>query len=250
MSMKSNDKYKKLYQDDYDELLIKMATANYIDELGQCIEQKRKELMDLAEYQIPETSRMQFQKSLTHIKSQKRRQSLYTYFYTLPRKVAVFICIILLGLVISVTSVNAFKLQFINFLIRTTESYTNISLNENKALNAPKLPSEWDYQFSPHYIPEGFEVTKATLKNNTGQIIYKDESNNMILFSMNTDLQDLYVDTEDTMYKAITVNNSPAKLFIKDDLHTIVFNNANSVFIVSGNIPDADLLRIAEHIQN
>lgn len=248
--MKANDKYKKLYQDDYDELLIKMATANYIDELGQCIEQKRKELMNLPEYQIPKESYTQFQKSLTHLKSQRRRQSLYAYFYTMPRKIAVFICIILLGLVISVTSVNAFKLQFINFLIHTTESYTNITLNEHQSLSAPKLPSEWDGQFYPHYIPKGFEVTKATLKNNTGQIIYKDESNNTILFSMNTDLQDLYVDTENTIYKTVTINDSPAKLFIKDGLHTIVFNNTHSVFIVSGNISDAELLLIAEHVQN
>lgn len=246
--MNLNNKYNKLYEDDYHELLIKITTATYIDQLGECIETKRKELMDLPEYQIPDASLLKFQDDLRNALKKKPSRPFISRLSNISHRVALFICIILVGLTLTVTTVEAFKIPILNLLIHTTETYTNIKINSYASSTAPKLPAEWDHQFYPHYIPEGFEIIKASINSANGKIIYKNENNNIILYTVCINNQDLFIDTENITSKDIMVNDSPAKLLFKNNLSTIIFNNQSSLFTLSGDISEEELITIAEHI--
>ncbi len=246
--MNLNNKYTKLYEDDYHELLIKITTATYVDQLGECIETKRKELMDLPEYKIPKESLLKFQTNLLQAKKRKPHSNFKFGFSIFSNRVATLICIILAGLTLTATTVEAFKVPILNFFIRTTEIYTNIKINRYTASTAPKLPAEWDHQFYPHYIPEGFEIIKASINNANGRIVYKNEHNNIISYTTYIDNQDLFIDSENTVSKDILINGSPAKLLFKNNLSTIIFNNESSLFTLSSDIPEEELITIAEHV--
>ena len=137
--MNLNNKYTKLYEDDYHELLIKITTATYVDQLGECIETKRKELMDLPEYKTPEESLLKFQTGLLQAQKKQPHSGFKFHF---SNRVATFICIILAGLTLTATTVEAFKVPILNFFVRTTEIYTNIKINRYTSSTAPKLPAE------------------------------------------------------------------------------------------------------------
>lgn len=103
-------------------------------------------------------------------------------------------------------------------------------------------------EFKPlevNYIPEGFEQYEFTEKSAayTNQEQYfevkKCELNSVVEF-----------DTESYDSEKITINGIEAEYFRADNNYNgVVFNNAEGIFIISGNIDKQEIVNIAQNVK-
>lgn len=247
--MSLNDRYRKNYQDEYDELIVKMATSEYIDSLGQAIEEKKNQLARENKYPIPDNNLLLFKKELKKKERRKRNVSLIRSMNRVGKKVAIFFCIVTSIFIGGVSTVEAFRINILNLLIETPEKYSNIQLSDEKVTQASNLSEEWEDYYYPRYVPEGFTVKKASISMGVGEIVYNNNDNKKVMYSMNAKKQNLFIDTEDIEYTEIMINEYPGQLIKKKRHYTVVFQNNEYLFTVSGDIEPKELIKICESIK-
>lgn len=247
--MNSKDKYKEIYKNEYGELLIKMATATYVDSLGEAIEKKKQALLSEENTFISEKSFDNFKKKLHKIENKNTINILFKNLIALSKRIAIFIGLITIIFIGGFSTVEAFKLNILNFFIEKTEKYTNINLTNDITSSHTKLPAEWQGYYYPSYIPPEFEILKSTINNGFGEIIYYNKNNEKIMFSFNANKQNLFLDTENVITKEIMLDDYPAQLIKKQNYFTIVFQNYDYLFAISGDVSEKELVRISNSLK-
>ena len=99
------------------------------------------------------------------------------------------------------------------------------------------------------YIPDGFVITDEYKSKYVYSVTY---SNKQEHFSVDKHAINTYVnfDTEKYDCENISINGIDGLFYVTENLEKgIIFNDANYIFIVSGNIDKNDLINIAQNVQ-
>lgn len=100
-----------------------------------------------------------------------------------------------------------------------------------------------------NYIPEGFEKTEESKSKYS---YYYNYENSEMNFSVDKSVISgtIGYDTEKYEDKIIEINGVEAIYFKPDDdLGGIIFNNGDYIFIISGNIGEKELVKIAQNVE-
>lgn len=148
---------------------------------------------------------------------------------------------------IAISNVSAWRVRFMNFITETTQHYTNFKFNDD---NLNKDSYKFD-DVTLRYIPKGFllENNKKTGNNITIRFNKTDE-----YFDLRTkDIKgSLSIDTEDAYVKELIIKGRKAFYSENDYINILVWNDGEIMYILTGNIEENELIKIAEniHIEN
>nr|WP_312576973.1 DUF4367 domain-containing protein [Sedimentibacter sp.] len=159
------------------------------------------------------------------------------------RAAVVFFAIIVIS-VIAISSVSALRARFMNFILEMTQYDTDINFTDN----ASKADSYKFDEITLEYVPEGFKLEKSELRKNHVYLAFGKEQGYFNFSTMDIG-GSLSIDTEEANIKELIINEMDALYSENDNARILVWHDSETSYILTGNISERELIKIAEHIK-
>lgn len=162
-------------------------------------------------------------------------------------KVAAIFCAAFISFTILITSVEAFRVKVLNFIIDVSKEYTNIDVENN---NSSEIPSDWENIYIPEYVPEGFKISTTQKLAFSKIIVYKNNVGQSIIYTQSIGgKRNIRIDTEDAATEKILINENEGLLAEKNGRITIVWHNNDACFSLISEADKNELIKMAESIK-
>ncbi len=177
-------------------------------------------------------------------REKKLQSSKNTKMY-LRRAAAIFIAVIGISIA-TISSVSALKIRFLNFISEITKQDTTIRFTDEDE----KSSSYNSYKFENvtfAYMPEGFKLEDSTKAGKSLSLGFKgnDEYFDLHVQSLEASLS---IDTENSLVRELRINGKKALYSEKDNSRILVWYDDDNAYILTGNIEENQLIKIAENI--
>ena len=176
--------------------------------------------------------------------------------------------VLVLGL--NAYSAYAWNMNIFSAIVKFTKGGFSVDFNEEQQ-DIVELPTseddpygflaklaEYDIEFeTPHYIPEGFDLTEIEAYNNgdVGQTVrFIFENGKMVVCLTYTkyydEIPEIGIPSDSYNISEIEVNGSPAIVSKEDDQYTIVYQkNKTEFFMFADNVPYEECEKIVDSIR-
>lgn len=236
------------YEEEYLALLIKDAFRREEEQYAARIDQFYQETSkDPSTVPTAEETRWYW----NAVKKFKREE----FFRTMPgrfvkfSKYAACLALIALGVfAFRFASVSAFRDEIIDFWIETVERYTQYTIVTDPD-SVVSRPENWDLEYYPHYIPDGFQVHQSESSSSSGTITYQNGRGDQYVFSATPSPSQAPAPTEPAEHQTVDINGVQAELYISSENCLITFERYGYRFSVSGALSQTDLVMTARSIR-
>ncbi len=159
------------------------------------------------------------------------------------------ILLIIVGSVATI-SVEAFRANFFNIIIETSQKFSLISHKEQNDFNfVGDLPDDWSDYYYPQYIPEEYILITAKELNGTKYMIFSNTTGGEIRFIQGKISAQLQIDSEKGDVIEIDIQGHRGILVEKDNLAILSWTNNDKSFVIHGNVEKSILLLIVESLK-
>ncbi len=238
-----NKTYRQTLFDEYEESLFRLAVFDASDTEGALsgtVDEKSGTVYE----QPSELQLAQFLKTVERYEKKKSRQEPKTKKRVFP-KIAASAAAVLLVFVISMVTVEAFRLEVLNFLIRTEPEYTSLSL-------MPEDSAGEQESVMPNYVPAGYELSSMEINDLDKTIFYtvQGDDDKIIIFSEYSKWDTVNVDTENADYtNTLTINGVDATVIVKDDITRIYWATNDHIYDIFGTIDTEEIIQMAKSVE-
>ena len=161
------------------------------------------------------------------------------------KRIAIIIIGFLIVSGITIFSVEAFRVRFLNMIIDTKQTHSKINFTENG-----DVLKEGDITLD--YIPENFKFEKSN--SNEDMVFLRFSDNNNFFSIMITEYDpefewDNGFNTEDIQHNQIEIKGNLGAYVSRDNLNTLTWHDSNYVYTLSGNIEKNEVIKIAENVK-
>jgi hypothetical protein len=169
----------------------------------------------------------------------ERNKEFFKNFQKYSMRVASILLICIIISAISVFSVSAWRVKFLNFVFDSNKPNTEFQFGDTKG----NTYSNDEMMFE--YIPEGFELVKSV--SNEFSIYLKFKNNDLYFtFSLNDIEGKLSIDTEKGTVEKLIINRQEAVYTENKNINALIWHNDEFAFTIIGNIPKEEIIKIAE----
>ena len=154
---------------------------------------------------------------------------------------AVFIIVILGGWYTQTDAVQGMRLDLVNLFTKTERDRGIIELNGQ---------SEWSSYYVSEYVPSGLFLTSSKKTPKLYKQLYKSNEGGILNFTQSLD-QTVFIYKDADNYSEISVqNDNRARLYIQNDMWSIVWYDDHGVFVeIIGNIDLQEGLNFINHLK-
>lgn len=195
------------------------------------------------------------EKQLHRKQSERRRRRFSRQAVRFSRIAASFLVVALAGFTVLFFSVDAVKINVVNFIVRSYEVATRFHIEDMLGNMPEDFPELNQTTFrEPGYIPKGFDQTYYSCTEGHGMIIYEEPDSPYVLFyscmTLNTSIS---LDTEDCLMEQVSVSGNKAYLYTKyrGELkgHTsLIWHDGSYIYLIGGPISSQEIIRMAESL--
>lgn len=160
------------------------------------------------------------------------------------KKAAVFLLVFVSVNAVAMESSQAYR-QFV-FQIFENENNNSITFHERIEQD---LMGEWENYWYPSQMPEGYKITAAEESPQKCILIHNGQKELLITeYAAGTELS---YDTKHSQISDIRINDSLGKIISFENQKMIVYPTENMIleFTFDSDIPEADVIMIAEHME-
>lgn len=237
--------------EEYEDSFWRLAMMGYAEQEGVNFIKEKEELIKNPSYQPSPNAIKNFKKMLGATFRKKNTKLIMKGAYKALNKVAVitFICTILFSA--TVVSVEAFRIQVLNFLISFEKEYTSIKLDSENMSNiiGDNLYMTWHDSYVPTYIPEGYRISGLNYASDYKIISYINSENKRITFAEFDASMESNVDTENaSQIRSITINGNEGLLVVKDSQITIAWSASTRMLVLNTQLDVDSSIQIAESV--
>jgi hypothetical protein len=179
--------------------------------------------------------------------NKKRRENRFAAVRIL-QKVAVIALVIIATVTVTIFSVEAFRVRVLNLFMEIKPEYTEFRLEEEDQSEGAARSVDWTDAYVPAYVPEGYRVESAENGSDMKTIVFINDEEKIIHYSQFSENVSLNYDTENASMEDVTVNGNAGTLIVKGDNYSVIWQQANSIFVVMTQINEEETLKIAESI--
>lgn len=185
-----------------------------------------------------------------------RRKNKWLKGLDILKKTSKFAAIVIISVAVLftvlVSSVDAFRVIFLNIFIEDKEEYSKITIEKNdpnyEIINNLINNKELNNCYIPAYIPKNFSVVEI-IQGNSTIITFMDTTSNLLIFEQSKDMSKEYmIDTEDANKENILIQGQNAVIIIKGKITTVLWQNNERVFNVCGQIDREEILKFCESL--
>lgn len=224
---------------DYEDALLNLAVSDMLEQYGKELEEKYKYVEDVPP--SPEAAE-KFEKELNKAYRNGQLRSFRTRIAKFG-KYAVTVCAaFIVVFAVSVVSVDALRLRFLEWLINIHESHSSLNIsNDNNA---------YSNMIHADYLPYGYELVNYNNNKNVIELCY---SNNIDNIKIRVYLKDFNfnTDNEDISSEEVYINGKKGQYQKKELMSTLLwYDNKNSYWISTNDssISKDEIIKIAQSI--
>ena len=152
-------------------------------------------------------------------------------------------------------SVDAVKLNVIDFIVRSHEVATEFHIEDMLGNVPEQIPELNESDFTePTYIPSGCSQSSAYFMTGHGYIVYERPGCEYLLnYSCMTLNTFLSLDTEDCISEQLSVNGNKAYLYTKfrgpmEGHCSLIWHDGRYIYLISGPVNKKEIVKMAESI--
>jgi len=150
-------------------------------------------------------------------------------------------------------TVQAFRIDVLNFLISIEPKYTSFQLNDNEsAASSKSLVVNWTNAYVPTYIPKGYEVDSISYSDSLKKLALnnKQDETLFIVYSEYDSSNNVEIDTENaSLVKTVKINGHHGTLVVKNSIVTVAWEIDNHMFTVQTQVGVDETIKIAENVK-
>ena len=235
--MKSDELRQKLF-DEYEESLFRLAVFDAAEREGDL----ETDIVGEPEEQPTDQQIARFIKAVkrSHSKSGRKKKTLLRVF----NKAAAAVAVLLVIFFVSMVTVDAFRLEVLNFLTWLSPEYTSLSYVPDEAA------ADMDGN-TPRYVPEGYSLNETSETDNYSKIVYTVSGNGdkIIILYEYTQAEYVTIDTESVDdIKNTQINGEEATLTFKDSMTGIYWSTGDHFYYIYGSVGVDELIKMAESV--
>lgn len=231
------------------EIMQKIADLKIRLALQQEFEQKVDELVEKANpsdtgqtQQIREMEEKVFKNIAMHTGRRKQRHEQKRRFPRCARVAAVIALLVMVSVGSAMATIHMVQIGLLKLEIHTYPERTSYGLVPSE--NALEVPHEWNGDFYPAYIPEGFEFDSCY----HSEAVYRNANGGLLSFAEEEYGSRTSLDTENANASSLYINGAEATLIEKDGWTAVVWSANNRLFIVDMDGGKDEALRVAASV--
>ncbi len=224
---------------DYEDAVMNLAVSDMLEQYGKELEEKYKDVEDVSP--SPEAAE-KFEKALNKA---YRNGQLCAFRKKAAKfgKYAVTVCAaFIVVFAVSVVSVDAFRLRFLEWLTNIHESHSSLKINTSSSTYYDMIHAD--------YMAEGYKLTNYNNYGDLIEIYYSNNINNVKIY-VYLDYFTFNTDSENTLSEDVYINGDKGLYQKKELTSTIFWYNGEKSYCISTNdiqITKDELVKIAQSI--
>lgn len=201
----------------------------------------RSETVDIQEYSV------ELKKTMQRIFTKEKLQAVSRKFFSISRRVAMVLLVLMAVTIALFTTVEAFRTQVYNFLFNLKDNYSTINLVASDIKIDNIIPDNWDGAYVAAYLPEGYEL--ATFKYNSSYLICEyDYKNNYIILKQKKIGESTQTVNSDNA-EIIDLGEVNGQLFFNNECTTLFWNDNGMRFELVTNEKKEIIISIAKNLK-
>lgn len=220
---------------EYNEKVIKEALTLLREKENEEIRKEMEEANKIPEFRVKEGEAERFVKQFEKKRSRKAWL-----------RAASIVVVVVVSLTVVTLSVDGFREKFTSFFTNfTSEEYATVDVGESD-----EMFSEYQGQFVPTAIPEGYKVEDIVNATDRFEILLENENGCMIVLKeQKTDLKS-NIDTENSdVIKEVEINDMKGLYVENKETKRVALSTDDSMVYVTTDDPSVDLIGFAELIE-
>ncbi len=181
------------------------------------------------------------EKIMQQLFQKERKKARKKKWISYTKRAACFLLALVVISGITIFSVDAWRVKFLNFVLEGGEPNSNYNFNEGG--NAYS-----DGEITLGYLPEGFElVENVSSRENISLTFAKGDW--YFTFKVSSIDINSSIDTEDGNTERITINGNEAIFTTNPNINAVIWHDDKYSYRVLGNITKEELIQIAKNVE-
>ena len=181
------------------------------------------------------------EKIMQQLFQKERKKARKKKWISYTKRAACFLLLLVVVSGITIFSVDAWRIKFLNFVLESGEPNTNYNFNEGGNTYS-------DEEITLGYLPEGFELVENTSNRESITLTFaKDDW--YFTFTVNSIDATSSVDTQDGSAERITINGNEAIFTTNPNMNAVIWHDDKYSYRVIGNITKEELIQIAKNVE-
>lgn len=220
---------------EYNEKVIKEALTLLREKENEEIRKEMEEANKIPEFRVKEGEAERFVKQFEKKRSRKAWL-----------RAASIVVVMVVSLTVVTLSVDGFREKFTSFFTNfTSEEYATVDVGESD-----EMFSEYQGQFVPTAIPEGYKVESVVSDGNKNEIVLKNKEDCIVVLKeQSVDLKS-NIDTEDAdVIEDVEINGMKGLYFKKGNSENVFLNSGETMLHIVDDDEKFDLMGFATLIE-
>lgn len=244
----------KILNDTYEDGVFRLVMNNVAEKEGKLLYEENELLKSNPEYMPSQEEIKKFSRLLDSRLKKANQKHRSLRLSKMINKVAVAVLAITILFSTAMVTVQAFRVQVLNFLISVESKYTSYQLSGSKGndKNNAGLTVSWTNAYVPTYVPEDYEVTSISSSDSLKKIIFSNKKDEAlyIVYCEYTSSNSIAVDTENaSLVKKIKINGEDGTLSAKDTTVTVAWKIDEHLFAIQGSLSTDEAVKLAESVK-
>lgn len=220
---------------EYNEKVIKDALTLLRAKEDKKLLQEMEEAKNIPELQVKRGEAEQF------VKQHSRSANHHPWL-----RAASIILVVAISAAVVTISVDGFREKFTSFFANFVSSdYAAVDVDEED-----KLFSEYQGQYIPSVLPEGYEVESVVNATDRCELVLKSKSGGMIVIKEQSSELKSNIDNEDAdVVKEVCINDMSGLYVKKQNIEVLLLQSSDTMLQVTNDDSEVDLIGFAELIE-
>lgn len=201
---------------------------------------------DIKLVEVPKSLDKWFMQFNDDLKSKETKNKYKNKFKSIVSKVAIIFLILFISIATLTVTVDAFRVRLFNTIIKNTEKYLDIQVNEESQTN--NIEQNIDGFYELEYIPNGFELNYVEDLGDTKIVNYINNKNEEILFNQSPNGTNFQLDSEEAEIKEVDIMDNEGIILKKEGRVTLFWNNEDYSFYLLSTIDEKELISMAKSL--
>lgn len=243
------DKENELYRQ-----LIKEKSEANLKYVGKSIEQLYADEFDRIikeskDTEVPDGLHNKLSLMLKEEQSKRKRKERNKRLVKFGKICACLLTAVFISGAILMSNVEAFRAKVFEIFLHEQPDYVDFTQIEVPYDKNGIIPSDWSGFWYPKQLPDEFYLADFTRNGQAIDLIFKNESNDMIFFSQSpTDELDLSVDNAEQNPEKIEINSGTAYWTSIEGSNLLMWNQGETFFLLQSELSKEDMIQISENI--
>ncbi len=213
------------------EMMLEEAATKADEKLGESLNVSSEEIVFSEEHE----------KKMKRLFNKERRTQKRKKYFKYTQRIACILLAFVLVSGVTIFSVDAWRIKFLNFVLESNEPNTDFNFSDNGGTTYS------DDNVILHYVPMGFEIDDV---QNSKRRIYLRFSNGDMYFGITVNgINGSYsIDTENAVVERITINNNEGIYSSNENINILVWHDDEYVYRITANISEDEIIKIAENL--